>query len=308
MKIYVSGGRGMVGSNVREHKSAEKHTLLTPNSSEVDLMDYNAVKEFLEKEKPDFIIHTAGLVGGIQANMNDLYGFLMSNITMGLNIIRAAKEVGIKNIINLSSSCVYPVEAPNPLKEEMFLTGAMEPTNEGYAIAKNVVMKACQYLNKEHPEFTCKTIVPVNLYGRYDKYGEHNSHMIPAVIKKIAKAVEDGDNEVEIWGTGKVRREFLYAGDLADFIWYCVNDFDNMPEVVNCSPGEDFSIDEFYEMISEVLGYKGGFTHNTEHPDGIAKKLTDNTKMLGFGWEPKTSFEDGIKQAYDFYKNEWRKK
>ena len=188
--------------------------------------------------------------------------------------------------------------APNPIKEELFLTGELEPTNEGYALAKNVVMKAGQYLTKENAEFSCKTIVPVNLYGRYDKYGEHNSHMIPAVIRKIAEAIEINEPSVEIWGTGKVRRECLYAGDLADFIWYCVGDFENMPAVVNCSSGIDYSINEFYSMISNVLGYNGDFTHNTKHPDGIKAKLTDNTIMKNFGWEPKTSFEDGIKEDH----------
>ncbi len=305
MKVYVSGGRGMVGANVVESKP-QGVEIVVPSSSELNLLNYEDVLEFLKKERPDFIVHSAGFVGGIQANMADLYGFLMNNVMMGLNLVRAAKEVGVKKMINLSSSCVYPKDAPNPLKEEMFLTGAMEPTNEGYAIAKNVVMKACQYLSNQVNGYSYKTIVPVNLYGRYDKYGEHNSHMIPAVIKKIDKAVRNGDKTVEVWGTGKARREFLYAGDLADFIWYSIDNFKDMPEVVNCSSSTDYTIDEFYKMISKVLGYEGEFTHNTKYPDGIAKKLTDNTKMKEFGWEPKTPFEQGVKEAYNYYKNEWK--
>jgi len=305
MKVYITGGRGMVGANLVETKP-KNITVLTPTHKELDLLNYDSIKDFLEKNKPDFIINCAGKVGGIQANMSDLYTFLMDNTIMGLNLIRAAKEVGIKKMINLSSSCVYPVNAPIPFKEESFLTGSLEPTNEGYALAKNSVMRACEYLSKEHSKFQFKTIVPVNLYGRHDKFSNKRSHMIPAVIKKIAQAVENKENIVEIWGTGKVKREFLYAGDLAEFIWHAINNFDKMPSVLNCSPGIDYTIDEFYQKIAKTLGYNGKFSHNTSKPDGIKRKLTDNSKMKKFGWEPKTSFEDGVRKAYEFFKNEYK--
>lgn len=307
MKIYITGSSGMAGSNICEQKPSNKYELLTPSHKEVDLLKYEEVLNFLQKNKPDFIIHTAGKVGGIQANQSNLYSFLMENTLMGLNLIKAAKEVGIKNLINLSSSCVYPKDAPSPLKEEMFLTGSLEPTNEGYAIAKNVVMKSCQYLSAQYKDFNYKTIVPVNMYGRHDKYGEHHSHMIPAVIKKIYNAVKNKEKTVEIWGTGNVRREFLLASDLARFIWYCIENFEKMPGVVNCSHGKDLTINEFYEKIAKVLGYKGEFTHNTKYPDGIYQKLTDNTKMKNFGWKPMTSFEDGVKEAFEFYETTLKK-
>ncbi len=302
MKVYITGARGMVGANLNEQLNLlEDYQVLSPGRDEVDLLDLLSISHYLTKHQPDFIVHSAGLVGGIQANMANLYGYLIDNTMMGLNLIKAAKEAGVKNLINLSSSCVYPKDAPNPLKEEMFLTGALEPTNEGYALAKNTVMRACEYLSKQEPEYNYKTIVPVNLYGKHDKYGEHNSHMIPAVIKKIDQAIDNNNQTVEIWGTGKVRREFLYAGDLADFIIYSMKYFDDMPEVVNCSHGVDYTINEFYEMIAEVLGYQGGFEHNDSYPDGIDKKLTDISKMRAFGWIPPTEFKQGVELAYQDY-------
>ena len=304
-KILLTGGSGMVGRNILEHQDAVKYDIIAPASAELNLMDYEAVKVFIAQENPNLIIHAAGKVGGIQANMDDLYGYLVENLMMGINLVRAAKENKIKNFLNLSSSCVYPKDAKNPLQEECFFTGSLEPTNEGYAIAKNTVMRACEYISRDNEKYNYKTIVPCNLYGRYDKFDPKNSHMIPAVIRKIAEAKESEASEVEIWGTGEVRREFLYAGDLADAIYYSIDNFEKMPIVMNVSPGKDYSINEFYQKIAKVIEYKGGFTHNVGKPEGIKQKLTDNGKLKNFGWQPKLTLGEGIDLTYKFFINEW---
>lgn len=301
MKVYISGGSGLVGSNVIE-RAPENIEILAPTHGELDLLDFNKLKSFLEREKPDFIIHTAGKVGGIKANQDDMFGFLTENAIIGLNLIKAAKEAGIKNLINLSTCCAYPVECQNPLKEEYLTTGKLDKDCEGYAIAKNSIVKACDFAREKYG-INYKSIIPVNLYGRYDKFDVEKSHFVPAVIRKLYEAMKNGDESVEIWGSGNVRRELFYAGELADFIWYCVDNIDNMPELINCSNGEDFSINEIYQKIANIVGYKGRFHHNLNRPEGISAKLTDNTKMKEFGWETKTSFEEGISQSFEFYKN-----
>jgi len=191
MKILVTGGNGMVGKNILEHPKANQHILLSPSSAALNLRDFDAVDVYLKKHQPDFIIHSAGLVGGIQANMARPVDFLVFNLDMGRNIIMAAKENGVLNFMNLASSCMYPREAENPLQEELILKGELEPTNEGYAIAKTVATRLCEYVVKENPILQYKTVIPCNLYGKYDKFSPEHSHMVPAVIKKIYEAKQN---------------------------------------------------------------------------------------------------------------------
>ncbi|MCV6599830.1 MAG: NAD-dependent epimerase/dehydratase family protein [Alphaproteobacteria bacterium] len=300
MRVYITGASGLVGRNVLE-KAPNNVELLTPTSKDLNLLNYRDIISFLKEHKPDLIIHTAGKVGGIKANKEDMFGFLVDNSIIGLNLIRAAKEAGIKNLINLSTCCAYPVESNNPLKEEYLFTGALDKDCEGYALAKNSALKACDFASKQY-SVNYKTIIPVNLYGKYDKFDIEKSHFMPAVIKKIYNAIKNNEESVEIWGTGKNRREIFYAGDLADFIWYCANNIHSMPQIVNCSWGKDYSINEIYQITTNILGYKGKFHHNLDKPEGITAKLTCNQKMVNFGWEPKISLEKGIKETVLFYK------
>ena len=302
MKIFITGGSGMVGKNFLEHPDISKFDVFAPTHTELDLFNYQAVKEYITKIKPDIIIHAAGRVGGIQANMKYPVQFLVENLDMGRNIIYAARECGVKKLINLGSSCMYPRNAQNPIKEEMVLKGELEPTNEGYALAKTLAARLCAYISAENSDCQYKTLIPCNLYGRWDKFSPHNSHMIPAVIRKIYLANTKNEKEVEIWGDGTVRREFLYAGDLADCLIHAVTEFDSMPSVMNIGLGYDLSINEFYKTVAEVTGYKGEFTHDLTKPAGMAKKLVDIERLNKWGWKPQTELKEGIKKTYDFFR------
>jgi nucleoside-diphosphate-sugar epimerase len=302
MKVLVTGSNGMVGRNVLEHKDISKFDILNPNSKELNLLNYSETEKYIKNYSPDFIVHAAGKVGGIQANMAHPVSFLIDNLDMGRNIIMAAKSNNVKNLINLSSSCMYPRDAKNPLSEKLILKGELEPTNEGYAIAKIMSTRLCEYINKEDNSFNYKTIIPCNLYGRFDKFEPAHSHMIPAVIKKIDDAKMKGFNEIDIWGDGTARREFMYAGDLADFIIYAISNFNRMPQNINVGLGHDYTINEYYQIISEVIGYQGEFKHDLTKPIGMKQKLIDDTKLRNFGWKYKTSLIEGIEKTFEYYK------
>jgi len=303
-KILITGSNGMVGRNIVEFEKSKNYTLLTPTSSELNLLDRSSVDDYIKENHPDIVIHCAGRVGGIQANVAHPVDFLVHNTQMGLNIIMSSYEAGIKKFINMSSSCMYPREAKNPLGEDLILKGELEPTNEGYAIAKVTSTRLCEYVNKENDSFQYKTIIPCNLYGRYDKFDPKHSHMLPAVIKKIYEAKENNQDTLDIWGDGEARREFMYAQDLADFTYYAIENFEKMPQNINVGLGRDYTINEYYKAIAEVVGYKGEFLHDLTKPVGMKQKLIDDTKLQSFGWKYKTSLKDGIKKTYEYYLNE----
>lgn len=300
-KIYIPGAHGMVGRNIIENLDFGKYDILTPASAELNLLDYVAVKDFLTKNKPDMIIHCAGKVGGIQANIKDSYGFFIENMLMGIHLIKAAVEVGIPRFLNLSSSCSYPFDAPNPLTEEMVFAGKLEPTNEGYAIAKASLLRLCVFVSRQFPDKKYKTLIPCNLYGRFDKFGDQNSHMIPAVIKKLHTAKTNGLDSVEIWGDGTARREFMFATDLALMIADILERFDDMPDFMNIGLGYDFTVNEYYQTVAKIVGYTGGFTHDLTKPAGMKQKLLDVSKQTAFGLKPRFSLEDGVTRTYAYY-------
>lgn len=302
-KIFLTGGTGMVGSNIREHSESHKYTIFAPSSKEVDLTNYEQVTRYIAEVQPDIIIHSAGLVGGIQANIKNPVGFLVKNLQMGLNVILAAQQNNVKKLLNLASSCMYPRDMEIGLTEDMILKGELEPTNEGYALAKVVATRLCEYMNREDEKWQYKTAIPCNLYGKYDKFDPKHSHMVPAVIRKIYEAKENNIDEVEIWGDGLSRREFMYAGDLADFVYYALAHFDKMPQNLNVGLGRDYTINEYYQAIAKVIGYEGTFTHDLSKPMGMKKKMIDNTLLTAFGWQPKTPLEEGIKQTLEYFKN-----
>lgn len=306
MKILLTGSTGMVGKNILEVSQRYNHVFLSPTSTELNLLDGVIVREYLTKHRPDIIIHAAGIVGGIQANMAQPVKFLVDNMQIGINILTAAKECGVEKFLNLSSSCMYPRDAINPLSEDLILKGELEPTNEGYALAKAASTRLCEYICKEAPSLLYKTIIPCNLYGRHDKFAEKNSHMIPAVIRKIEKAKRLNLSEIDIWGDGEARREFMYAEDLADFIFYALDHFEDMPQNLNVGLGKDYTINEYYQAVASVVGYTGNFKHDLSKPVGMKQKLIDDKKLKKFGWTYKTELEAGIKSTYQFYLSELR--
>lgn len=301
MKIFVTGSSGLVGHNVIDNDEILKHTLLIPRSKELNLMDYDAISKYIKKNQPDLIIHCAGKVGGIQANIKDMFGFYTENAVMGINLVRAAKKHGVKKLINLSSSCTYPKNYINPLKEEYILKGELESTNEGYALAKLGILKICEYVSNEDRSLEFKTLIPCNLYGKYDKFDEQTAHMIPSIIRKIYNAKKQNIPTVEIWGNGEARREFMYAGDIADCIAFTINNWEKVPILMNVGLGYDYSVNEYYESIKKLLGYNGTFTHDLTKPVGMKRKLLDVTRAARIGWHAKTSLEDGIRQTYEYF-------
>ncbi|MDX1809606.1 MAG: GDP-L-fucose synthase [Sulfurospirillaceae bacterium] len=304
LKILITGSNGMVGKNIATYPKGSQYLLLTPSSSELNLLDKNSVDTYMKSNNPDIVIHCAGIVGGIQANMAHPVKFLVENTQMGLNIIMSAHESGVKKFINMSSSCMYPREAKNPLAEELILKGELEPTNEGYAIAKITSTRLCEYIHREDSAFEYKTVIPCNLYGKYDKFDPKHSHMLPAVIKKIHDAKINQSETLDIWGDGEARREFMYAEDLADFVYYALENFEKMPQNINVGLGHDYTINEYYSTIAEVIGYKGEFVHDLTKPVGMRQKLIDDTKLQAFGWRYKTPLKEGIKKIYDYYLQE----
>jgi GDP-L-fucose synthase len=225
----------------------------------------------------------------------------VENVDMGRNVLLASHNAGIKKIINLSSSCMYPRNAKNPLTEDLILTGGLEPTNEGYALAKILTLRLGEYINKENEQFNCKTLIPCNLYGRFDKFDPDRSHLIPAIIHKIHQAKINHVGTVEIWGDGSARREFMYAGDLADAVIRSLITFDEVPSIMNLGLGYDFTINEYYESVASVVGWHGRFIHDLSRPVGMQQKLVSTALQEKWGWTPSTSIRDGIQNTYDFY-------
>jgi len=304
MKILLTGANGMVGKNILRLSRKTQHQFLAPSSSELNLLDSHSVNEFLQNEKPDMVIHCAGVVGGIQANIAEPVKFLVDNTQMGINIITGALKANVPNFINLSSSCMYPRGAQNPLSEELILTGELEPTNEGYALAKITSTRLCEYISNTHTSLSYKTVIPCNLYGYYDKFDPKHSHMIPAVIRKIHEAVINKSSNIDIWGDGEARREFMFAEDLADFIIFAIDKLDKMPQNINVGLGTDYTINEYYKVIAEVVGFKGEFIHDLSKPVGMKQKLIDDKKLAEFGWRHKTPLKEGVLKTYKHYLRE----
>lgn len=299
--LLLTGGGGMVGRNLLEHGAASGWNIVAPNSYELDLRDAAATLAFVRRVKPDVIVHCAGRVGGIQANIAAPVDFLVTNLDLGRNIVMAARDCGVRRLLNLGSSCMYPRNAANPLPEESMLQGELEPTNEGYALAKIAVARLCQYASREDPGLSYKTVIPCNLYGRHDKFSPENSHLVPAIIHKLHLAKTHNLGEVEVWGDGTARREFLYAGDLAGAIWRALDSFDSLPDLMNIGFGSDHSVNDYYRIAAAVVGWQGHFLHDLSKPTGMKQKLVAIGQQTAWGWTAPTSLGDGIKAAYAYY-------
>lgn len=301
MKILLMGATGMVGRNILENRNFQKFEIFAPSRNELNLFKYDDVFLYISKIKPDFVIHCAGHVGGIQANMKHPVAFLVENLDINRNVIMAARAAGVKNLINMGSSCMYPRNAENPLREDMILQGELEPTNEGYAIAKIMAQRLCSYIRKEDASFLYKTLVPCNLYGRHDKFESEHSHLVPAVIRKLHEAKVQNILEVDIWGDGNARREFMYSDDLVECICKSLHEFETLPDIMNVGLGIDYSVNDYYQAAAEVVGYTGKFKHDLTKPVGMKQKLTSVDRAHQWGWRSTTSLTDGLRQTYEFF-------
>lgn len=299
-KIYVAGHRGLVGSAiVRRLKNESFENLVVRTSKELDLRDKDQVDQFFENEKPEYVFLAAAKVGGIVANNEYPADFIRDNLLIQTNIIDAAYRNGVKKLLFLGSTCIYPKFAEQPLKEEYLLTGELEPTNEPYAIAKIAGIKMCESYNRQYGTKYI-SVMPTNLYGPNDNFDLHTSHVLPALIRKFHEAKEGNISHVEVWGTGSPKREFLYSDDLADACVYLMNNYEGN-EIVNVGVGEDISIKELAQKVKEVVGYEGEIQFDTSKPDGTPRKLVDVTKLNSLGWKANTSLENGLEKAYHWF-------
>jgi len=300
-KVYIAGHRGMVGSAICRRLQKEGFTdIVTRTSSDLDLRNQAAVRDFFAKERPDHVFLAAAKVGGIMANNTYRAEFLYDNLLIESNIIDAAYRNGVKKLLFLGSSCIYPKMAPQPLKEEYLLTGPLEETNEPYAIAKITGIKLC---DAYRAQYGCNfiSVMPTNLYGPNDNYDLTTSHVLPALIRKFHEAKQTGAPAVTIWGSGKPRREFLHADDLADACYFLMQRYDE-PGLVNIGTGEDLEIGELALLIKKIVGYPGKIGHDTSKPDGTPRKLMDVSKLNGLGWKAGIPLEDGLRRVYEAYK------
>lgn len=303
-KIYIAGHRGMVGSAIhRKLTELGYNNIVTRTSSELDLRNQQAVADFFDQEKPDYVFLAAAKVGGIMANNTYRADFIYENMAIQNNVIKSSYDNKVKKLMFLGSSCIYPKMAPQPLNEDMLLTGTLEPTNEPYAIAKIAGIKMAEAFRDQ---YGCNyiSVMPTNLYGINDNYHPQNSHVLPALIRRFHEAKINQLPEVMIWGTGTPLREFLFSDDLADACVFLMNNYDEK-QFVNIGTGEDLSIKELAELIKDVIGYQGTISFDSSKPDGTPRKLMDVSKLHALGWKHQVNLREGIQLAYaDFLKKE----
>lgn len=299
-RIYVAGHRGLVGSATVHNLQAKGYkNLILKTRAELDLFDPRAVKDFFQTEKPEYVIDSAAKTGGIKESMTHHAEFLYENLVIQNNLIWSAKAAGVKKFLFLGSSCIYPGECPQPMKEEYLMTGKQEPTNEGYSLAKIAGMKLCEYIYDQFG-MTFISCMPTNLYGPNDDFNPETSHVIPSLMRRMHEAQLNDIPEVVVWGTGASRREFLYVDDLADAIVWLLENYDQK-QFLNIGTGEEISIKELAEMVKELVGYKGRLVFDETKPDGMPRKLLDVSRLHAAGWHHKTDFQDGLRRTYEWY-------
>lgn len=299
-KIYVSGHRGLVGSAiVRELKKKGYTNIVGKTHKELDLMDSLAVESFFKEEKPEYVFLAAAKVGGIYANSTYPADFIYENLQIQNNVIGNAHKYGVKKLMFLGSSCIYPKMCPQPIKEEYLLSGYLEETNEAYALAKISGLKMCQYFNKQYGT-NFISVMPTNLYGPYDNFHPENSHVMPALIRRFHEAKVNGAKEVVVWGSGTPLREFLYSEDMADACIYLMENYEGN-DFFNIGTGKEITIKALAELIKEVVGYEGEIVWDSSKPDGTPRKLLDVSRLESQGWKYKMELKDGVKEAYKWY-------
>jgi GDP-L-fucose synthase len=299
-KIYVAGHRGLVGSAIHRKLKEKGYTnIIGRTRKELDLERQADAESFFQEEKPEYVFVAAAKVGGIWANNIFPAEFIYSNITVQTNVIHSAYHSGVKKLLFLGSSCIYPKHCPQPMKEEHLLTGPLEPTNEPYAVAKIAGIMTCQSYNRQY-DTNYISVMPTNLYGPNDNFDLETSHALAALIRKFHEAKLKSDPSVTLWGTGSPKREFLHVDDLADACVFLMNHYDDS-EIINIGYGEDISIAELALMIKDIVGYAGEIEYDADKPDGTPRKLLDSSKLSTLGWKPKLSLEEGIKKTYEWY-------
>ncbi len=302
-KIYLAGHQGLVGSAIKRQLEKKQYTnLIVSDVTDFDLQRQAEVEAFFEKKRPEYVFLAAAKVGGILANKTYPAQFIYSNLSIELNVIHAAYKYGVKKMLFLGSSCIYPKHAPQPMKEDSLLTSALEPTNEAYAIAKIAGLKMCKYYNEQYGT-NFISVMPTNLYGPNDHYHLENSHVLPALIRKFHEAKIEKKPAVELWGTGSPKREFLFVDDLAEAVVFLMEKYDykDIGEIINIGCGQDVTIKELAETIKEIIGYEGELNWDTSKPDGTPRKLLDISRIKALGWEPSTTLKEGISKTYEDY-------
>ena len=303
-KIYVAGHRGLVGSAlVRKLEQEGFSNIITKNHAELDLTRQADVEEFFEKEKPDYVILAAAKVGGIHANDTYPADFIMKNLQIECNVIDAAYKNQVQKLLFLGSSCIYPRECPQPIKEEYLLSDYLEKTNEAYALAKIAGLKMCSYYNKQYGT-NYVSVMPCNLYGINDNFSLENSHVLPALMRKFHEAKIKGESTVTVWGSGKPLREFLNVDDLADACIFLLDHYEG-DDFFNVGYGEEVTIMELAHLIKQTVGFEGEIIMDASKPDGTMRKLTDISRIKALGWEPKITLEDGLKETYWWFQKKY---
>jgi GDP-L-fucose synthase len=303
-KVYIAGHKGLVGSAIYRRLQKEGYTsLITKTSKEVDLRNQAAVASFFAEAKPEYVFLAAAKVGGILANSTYPAEFIYDNLMIQSNVIHQSYVHGVKKLLFLGSSCIYPKFAPQPMREERLLTGELEPTNEPYAIAKIAGIKMCQSYNRQYGT-NFISVMPTNLYGPGDNFDLETSHVLPALIRKFHEAKINNRDYVELWGTGAPRREFLFVDDLADACFFLMKHYGSS-EIINIGTGEDLTIQELAALVSEVVGYKGEVSWDTAKPDGTPRKLLDVSKLTALGWRAQTNLREGIERTYAWFKQNY---
>ena len=302
-KIYVAGHNGLVGSAIMRNLKAKGYTnIITRSSKELDLTNQQKTKEFFEQEKPEYVFLAAAKVGGIQSNIESPADFIYTNIQIQNNVIKSSYEAGVKKLLFLGSSCIYPRLAPQPMKEEYLLTGKLEPTNEAYAIAKISGLKMCEFFNIQY-NTNYISLMPSNVYGENDHFNNKNSHVVSALISKFHEAKVKNKEFVEIWGTGNAMRELLYVDDLAEASIYFMNINKKINSFINIGTGIDVTIKELAETIKEVVGFKGQIKFDPTKPDGMPRKVLDVSKSHEFGWHHNVNLREGLEKTYKYFLN-----
>lgn len=299
-KLYIAGHRGMVGKAlVRTAVDHGGYQVIVASRDELDLLDQRAVYDFLSEQKPDIVIIAAAKVGGIYANSHYPADFIYQNLTIATNLIEGSRKFGVTRLLNLGSSCIYPKHAPQPMPEDCLLSSALEPTNEAYAIAKIAALKMCQHYRAQYG-LLYHSAMPTNLYGPGDNYHAENSHVVPALIRRIHESKIKNEAILTIWGTGSPRREFLYVDDLAAACFHLIA-HPNPPDWVNVGTGKDISILELTKLLTEIIGFSGSIENDLSKPDGTPRKLLDVAMLDQLGWKASTSLRDGLSLAYQAY-------
>ena len=297
--VLVTGASGMLGQHLVPMLEGKGHIVLRPPQSELDLTNSEAVSKYIQSNPIDVVVHGAAYVAGIASSTTTKHHSFDTNVTMGLNLIRSCIEHGIERILNVGSATVYPSDAPQPLTESSLGEGAFEGPIEGYALSKYVVYRACAMANEQH-NVSFKTVLPCNLYGPYDNFSIETGHMLPAILHRMHQAKEEGNAPIVIWGDGSAKREFLYTPDLADFICFSLDRFDDLPEVMNVGSGVEISVNEMHQHMANITGYSGEFKHDLGKPVGRLRRYLNLQNQQHLGWSPKTPFEEALAITYEY--------